>query len=167
MPCYKEFPEQVIKLSSEFINNNELSLAEIKNDYYVRFKSTDWNVVFICEYGAIEINLINQKDGFQYELSSVFESLNLESDLIKEFAKNTWSSEESIEFWIKVLTEFYPFLVKQYKSLKEKISEHKSRSYILIDFALNKGSNSLKSEFTWSNDNWIEKASEEYIRNKN
>jgi hypothetical protein len=167
MPCYKEFPEQVKTLSSEFISDNKLSLAEIKDDYYVRFKNNDWHVVFLCEYGAIEINLINQNDGFQYRLSSIFENLKPESVLIKEFAKNAWSSENSIAFWIEVLTEFYPFFIKQYKEIKEKISEHKSRSYILIDFAHKKGSNLLKSEFTWSDDNWIERASEEYMRNKN
>ncbi len=167
MPCYKEFPEQVKNLSSEFMDDNKLSLSEIKNDYYVRFSSNDWNVVFLCEYGAIEVNLINIKDGYQYELSSIFEDLKPESNMIQEFAKNAWSSEDSIEFWIEVLTEFYPFFIKQYKNLKEQISKHRTRSYLLIEFALKNGSKSLKSEFTWSNDNWIEKASKEYIKKKN
>jgi len=127
MHCYKEFTEQVKSISSHFISDNELSLSETKEDYYVRFSSNEWDVIFLCEYGEIEVSLINLKNGFQYNLSSLFKKLKPESHIIKEFTNNSWSSEKSIMFWVEGLTEFYPFFKSHYKSLEAQVSEHKTR----------------------------------------
>ena len=162
MPCYKEFPEQIKKFTKDFVEQNNFRLVDFRDDYYLRYSDYEWNIIFYCEYGAVDLSMINLKDGFKYNLGDIFKELYPESNLSNEFSDNVYANEKTIKFWIDILIDIFPLLKNQYMNLKKRLTKHKERSFILIDFTTKNGSELLKTKFSWNNDDWIELASKEY-----
>ncbi len=163
MFSYKEFPEQVTSSILEFSRANGFSLSEKKDDHYLRYTNVNWDLIFICEHGAIELSMVNLKDGYQYSINDIIKSFFPDSPYSKKINDNLWGSLKTIQFLIDTLTEHFKNIDTFYNKKKGDLENCKMRSSRLIDFSLNHGSKNLKSQFSMASSSWIELASIEYI----
>ncbi|MFD2564783.1 hypothetical protein [Aquimarina rubra] len=167
MYSYKEFPEQVELEMQIFAEENNFELIEKEEDHCVRYRNRVWELYFFCDHGAVELSLINLNDGYEYSLYDILELWFPDSYYSKKMNENIWGSLETIKFNAEALNNHYSEISHNYNTDKERLTEYKRRSHVLINFVMSKGSDKLKNEFTLSSDKWIELASNEYIKSKN
>ena len=162
MYSYKEFPEQVINEITDFANQYEFVHFETCEDHCVRYRNENWELFFYCNFGAIELSLVNLSDGYSYRLTDVIGIFFPESKYFKESKKNVWGSLKTVCFKIEALKEHYSKINDIYPQNRDKLSKERKTSWILTDFISNNGSKELKKMYEPSNDLWLEKASFEY-----
>lgn len=162
MYSYQEFPAQVESEFSDFAKEFKFTLVEKREDHFLRYANQEWEIIFLCDYGAVEVSLVSLKDALQYSLFSILITWFPDSSQTQQFSVFRWGSLQTISFNVEVLNSYFPFICENYIQKKETLKSIRDRSYILIDFVHNKGSLAIKKKFSRCSSDWIEKASEEY-----
>ncbi len=165
MYSYPEFTVQVRATIEHFATSNNFKLKAVFGNYKVIYRNTTWELKFICEYGIVDIYLINRSDNIEIHFSSLLEFWFPESHYYKEFGNYIYGSRSNIKWLIQGLDYHFRDFEKQYEP---KISDYVKFIKLeseLIRYMHAKGSELLKQKFNDNTDDWKEIAISEMKKN--
>lgn len=154
MYSYEEFPEQVKNAVPEFVNRFDFELVDEIEDHHLCYQNDKWRVYFICDHGALEIYLKNIADNKEYYLPGILEFWFPKSRKAHVFPTLIWGSEETVNYQVETLTEFFAGFDKNYELQKKNFWQHKEYNEKVFSFVMNSGSKELKELFRMKHPNW-------------